>query len=474
MCNFDLSLYLVTDSNGMSDDIFYKKIEDAISGGVTIVQLREKTACDAEFLKKAAAVKKICKGRVPFIINDRVDIAKAVDADGVHLGENDMSVKDARKILGNDKIIGKTAKTVEKAIEAQNETADYFGIGAFFKTGTKNDALVLNPETIKAVNENVKIPSVGIGGLTYENMDIIKGTGISGIAVSSAIMRADDAKSAAENLKEKFLNIKYKGDKSMYKVLTIAGSDSSGGAGIQADIKTITAHKMYAMSAITALTAQNTTGVFDIFDSTPEFVEAQLDSIFTDIYPDAIKIGMVSNTEIIKSIAKKLNEYNAKNIVVDPVMVATSGSELIKNGTVETLQKELLPLAVIITPNIPEAEVLSGMEIKTKDDMEKAAKKLSNEFNTAVLIKGGHLTDCADDILCMGTDIKWFMSKRIANPNTHGTGCTLSSAIACGLADRKSISESVNQAKEYITGALSANLNLGKGSGPLNHMFNLK
>lgn len=208
MKNFDLSLYLVTDSTNMEDEVFYKRIEDAIYGGVTIVQLREKTALDEIFLKKAKRVKEICKGKVPFIINDRVDIAKEVDADGVHLGENDMSVKEARRILGADKIIGKTAKSVEKAKAAQEETADYFGIGAFFKTGTKDDALVLSPSVIKTVNESVTIPSVGIGGLTYENMEIVKDTGISGMAVSSAIMRADDVKEAAKNLKEKFLGIK--------------------------------------------------------------------------------------------------------------------------------------------------------------------------------------------------------------------------------------------------------------------------
>lgn len=207
MKNFDLSLYLVTDSTGISDEIFYKKIDDAISGGVTIVQLREKTADDDMFLKKAKAVKEICKNRVPFIINDRVDIAKAIDADGVHLGENDMSVKAARKILGDDKIIGKTAKTVKSALLSQSEGANYFGIGAFFATGTKSDALVLNPSDIKKVNMSVNIPSVGIGGLTYENMDIISGTGISGIAVSSAIMKSDFPKDRAKELKEKFISV---------------------------------------------------------------------------------------------------------------------------------------------------------------------------------------------------------------------------------------------------------------------------
>ena len=256
----------------------------------------------------------------------------------------------------------------------------------------------------------------------------------------------------------------------MQKILTIAGSDSSGGAGIQADIKTITAHKMYAMSAITALTAQNTTGVYGISEATPEFVANQLDCIFTDIYPDAVKIGMVSNSEIISVIAEKLKEYGAKNIVVDPVMVATSGSDLMQGGAEDTLIKKLIPLATVITPNIPEAEVLSGMKIETHADMENAAKIISEKTSGAVLIKGGHLTDTADDLIYTGGKAVWLTSKRIDNPNTHGTGCTLSSAIACNLAAGYDVETAIKNAKGYITDALKANLNLGKGSGPLNHM----
>lgn len=256
----------------------------------------------------------------------------------------------------------------------------------------------------------------------------------------------------------------------MYKILTIAGSDSSGGAGIQADIKTITAHKMYAMSAITALTAQNTTGVYGISEATPEFVANQLDCIFTDIYPDAVKIGMVSNSDIITVIAEKLTEYGAKNIVVDPVMVATSGSDLMQGGAEDTLIKKLIPLATVITPNIPEAEVLSGMKIETHADMEAAAKIISEKTSGAVLIKGGHLTDTADDLIYAGGKAVWLKSERIDNPNTHGTGCTLSSAIACNLAAGYNVETAIKNAKGYITDALKANLNLGKGSGPLNHM----
>lgn len=257
------------------------------------------------------------------------------------------------------------------------------------------------------------------------------------------------------------------------KVLTIAGSDSSGGAGIQADIKTITAHKMYAMSAITALTAQNTTKVSGIFEVSPEFVGEQLDSIFTDIFPDSVKIGMVSSAEIIDVIARKLSEYNAKNIVVDPVMVATSGSNLMKNDAVNALCAKLFPIAEIITPNIPEAEVLSGLKIKSECDMIKAAEEISKEYNGAILLKGGHLVNDATDLLYHNGKPEWFSSERINNPNTHGTGCTLSSAIACGLADGLTLSQSIESAKAYLTGALRTQLNLGKGSGPLEHTYRI-
>lgn len=259
----------------------------------------------------------------------------------------------------------------------------------------------------------------------------------------------------------------------MKKVLTIAGSDCSGGAGIQADIKTISVHKMYAMSAITALTAQNTTGVYGVLEVTPEFVGQQLDCIFQDIRPDAVKIGMVSNTEIIKVIAIKLREYEAGNIVVDPVMVSASGSKLLKDDAIDALITHLFPLATVITPNIPEAQCLSGISIKSKEDMEKAAVIILESTKASVLIKGGHLEDCADDLLITEGKKYWFESQKIENPNTHGTGCTLSSAIACNLAQGFSIIDSIRNAKEYITGAIKAGLRIGKGCGPLNHCYKL-
>ena len=253
--------------------------------------------------------------------------------------------------------------------------------------------------------------------------------------------------------------------------LTIAGSDSGGGAGIQADIKTMTVNGVFAMSAITALTAQNTTGVTDILNSTPEFLAHQLDAVFTDIYPDAVKIGMVSSAELIQVITDKLTEYDAKNIVVDPVMVATSGARLISDDAIAVLKEKLLPLALLSTPNIPEAEVLSGMEIHSPEDMEKAAGRIYDALGCAVLLKGGHDLNDANDLLCTGDGLRWFKGKRIDNPNTHGTGCTLSSAIASNLAKGMPLEDSVDQAKRYISGALAAMLDLGKGKGPMDHAF---
>ena len=260
----------------------------------------------------------------------------------------------------------------------------------------------------------------------------------------------------------------------MKTALTIAGSDSSGGAGIQADIKTMTANGVYAMSAVTALTAQNTTGVYGILESTPEFLASQLDCIFTDIFPDAVKTGMVSSTGLIEVIADKLKQYKAQNIVVDPVMVATSGSRLISQEAVDALKELLLPLATVLTPNIPEAEVLSGLTISGPADMEKAAQAIGEAYGCAVLCKGGHDLNDANDLLWRNGTCKWFHGRRIDNPNTHGTGCTLSSAIASNLAKGYDLDTAVERAKAYLSGALAAMLDLGAGQGPMDHLFDLK
>lgn len=259
----------------------------------------------------------------------------------------------------------------------------------------------------------------------------------------------------------------------MKTALTIAGSDSSGGAGIQVDIKTMISNGVYAMSAVTALTAQNTTGVTAIMEVTPEFLAEELDNIFTDIYPDAVKIGMVSSGALLHVIAEKLQEYKARNIVVDPVMIATSGARLISEEAVEVLKNSLLPMAALVTPNIPEAEVLSGRKIVTPEDMIKAAALIGETYHCAVLCKGGHQLNDANDLLWKEGGYRWFRGERINNLNTHGTGCTLSSAIASNLAKGYELESAVERAKKYISGALAAMLDLGKGSGPMDHGFDI-
>ena len=259
----------------------------------------------------------------------------------------------------------------------------------------------------------------------------------------------------------------------MKTALTIAGSDSSGGAGIQADIKTMTMNGVFAMSAVTALTAQNTTGVFGVQESSPEFLSAQIDAVFSDILPDAVKIGMVSSSELIHVIAESLTRWNARNIVVDPVMVSTSGAKLINDDAVSTLARELLPLAVLATPNIPEAEILADMKITDESSMTEAAKLISERFGCSVLVKGGHMINDANDYLFTGDSGEWLKGRRINTTNTHGTGCTLSSAIAANLAKGFTLVEAVRLAKDYISGALGAMLDLGKGCGPMAHAFNL-
>lgn len=259
----------------------------------------------------------------------------------------------------------------------------------------------------------------------------------------------------------------------MRTVLSIAGTDPTGGAGIQADLKTMTMNGVFGMCVITALVAQNTMGVREIVDMTPDFLGQQIDVVFEDIPPDAVKIGMASQSSLIETIADRLRFYDAKNIVVDPVMVATSGDRLIREDAVATLERELLPLASVVTPNIPEAQLLAGLDIRSMEDVETAAKRVADTYGCAVLLKGGHDVNDANDYLYADGAGRWFPGIRIDNPNTHGTGCTLSSALAANLAKGFDLSVSVQRSKDYLSGALDAMLNLGHGRGPMLHNFNL-
>lgn len=465
----DLLLYAVTDRSWLKEKTLAMQVEEALKGGITFLQLREKDLDVESFKEEALQIQKLCqKYHVPFIINDNVELAKEIDADGLHIGQNDCQLKRAREILGKDKIIGVSAHNLEEARKAYENGADYLGVGAVFSTSTKKDATAVAYDTLKDICTKIDIPVVAIGGINEDNVIQLTGSGIDGIAVISAIFAKENIEQATKQLKEKISRLVHQ---TMPTCLTIAGSDSSGGAGIQADIKTMLANRVYAMSAITALTAQNTTGVSGIYEVSAKFLEQQLDSIFTDIYPEAIKIGMVSSQSLIISIAKKLKEYNARNIVVDPVMVATSGAKLISDEAIDTLKQYLLPLATILTPNIPEAEVLADMKIQNEKEMIEAASTISEKYSCAVLVKGGHSINDANDLLYQNGNYQWFKGKRINNFNTHGTGCTLSSAIAANLAKGYSLEKSVENAKDYISGALAAMLDLGSGAGPMDHGY---
>ncbi len=464
-----MRLYAVTDQMWTGEQTLYQQVEAALQGGVTCVQLREKEMPDDDFLAEAIEIKELChRYCVPLIINDNVKVAVRAGADGIHVGQHDMQAAKVREQIGPDMILGVSAQTVEQALLAEKNGADYLGVGAVFDTSTKKDADAVAHETVKAISQSVSIPICAIGGISKDNILELSSTGIDGVALVSAIFASKDIRKECELLRalsEQMVGMK--------KILTIAGSDSSGGAGIQADIKTVTAHGMYAMSAITALTAQNTTGVYGVLDTPPEFVAQQLDCVFSDIVPDAVKIGMVSSSAIIKIIAEKLEEHEAKNIVVDPVMVSTSGSRLLSEEALDALITQLLPLGTVITPNVPEAEVLCGFAIQDKEDMLRAAASIAGKLGCAVLVKGGHLRGDAADVLYEKGQAFWFQQPRVDNPNTHGTGCTLSSAIACNLAESRTLRESIRRAKAYLTGALKAGLDLGKGSGPLNHMYHM-
>ena len=465
----DVLLYAVTDFHDLKGKTLSQSVEEAILGGATMIQLREKQLDQEALKEEALIIKEICqKYQIPFIINDDVQLCQQLDLDGVHIGQDDLSLKEARRILGEDKIIGVSAHNVEEAKLAYENGASYLGVGAMFTTQTKTNVVQTSLKTLQDICESVDIPVVAIGGISKNNIQQLAGTKISGVAVVSAIFGSDHIKEETQLLKEKVNRLI---NQKIPACLTIAGSDSSGGAGIQADIKTMLANRVYAMSAITALTAQNTTGVSAIMEVTPEFLKEQLDSIFSDIYPQAVKIGMVSNKELIIAIADKLKEYQARNIVVDPVMVATSGAKLISDEAITTLKEYLLPLATVLTPNIPEAEVLARMTIENEEDMIKAAKVIGDNYHCAVLVKGGHSINDANDLLYENGHVQWFKGKRIDNSNTHGTGCTLSSAIASYLSRGYTLQESVKNAKNYISGALASMLDLGNGSGPMDHGY---
>ncbi len=466
----NLLLYAVTDRHWLQEETLAEQVEKALQGGCTLVQLREKELPANEFLQEARQLKKLCQQyKVPLIINDNLEIALAANADGLHIGQEDLAVGEARQKLGTDRILGVSVSSVEEAVEAEKQGADYLGVGAVFATATKKNAELVSLNTLQAICRAVSLPVVAIGGLNQNNLLRLRGCGVAGVALVSAIWSASDITQATRSLKE--LAVQITQTPPLKAALSIAGSDCSGGAGIQADLKSFLANGVYGMTAITALTAQNTLGVQGIMEVSPAFLAQQLDSIFQDIFPAAVKIGMVASQALIETIAEKLKLYQAQNIVLDPVMVSTSGARLISPDAIQTLQKRLFPLATVITPNLPEAEILANMQIHTPGDREEAAQKIGRDYHCAVLCKGGHSD--AKDLLYQNDQLTWYQGTRIANPNTHGTGCTLSSAIAAYLAQGDNLSKAIQKAKAYVAGAIRAGLDLGQGRGPLNHGFAL-
>ncbi len=499
---FDLSLYLVTDRplSGGRDMAWI--VREAAAGGVTMVQLREKECSTAEFIQLARELKAaLAPLGIPLIINDRVDVALAVDADGVHIGQSDMPYDTARKLLGSDKIIGLSVETMDEVIAANALDVDYIGISPVYATPTKTDTLT--PFGLDGVDEVMRCSRhrcVAIGGMNRDTVGEVIAHGVEGVAVVSAIVAAPSPREAAAELAGIISDNRHEHSESseysensevsenncqlstvnsqLKKVLTIAGSDSGGGAGIQADIKSISANGCFATSAITAITAQNTLGVNAVEGLSIDILEGQIEAVLSDIGTDSVKIGMLHSAEVVRSVARLLRKYGIKDVVLDPVMVSTSGHKLIEDSAIAVLKSDLMPLARVITPNIPEAEILLGEPIEKQGDLPTAARRLAQQYDVSVLLKAGHLVD--DELIDIfynneTGEVIELSARRVDTTNTHGTGCTLSSAFAAQLAKGLPLNEAARAAKEYINQAIThgAAYTIGNGHGPVHHFYNL-
>ena len=541
---FDLRAYFVVGPDDTKGRPVADVVAAALRGGATFIQLRAKHADARDLTAMAEAIAAVIAqagkaDTVAFVIDDRVDAAwqcreLGIKVDGVHIGQDDMMPEQARAMLGPDAIIGLSAEIlphIKTANALPDGTIDYIGAGPLHYTATKPDAAAVEADGTKhalgiagaqLLCEASRYPVVVGGGVHADDVPALARTAADGWFVVSAIAAADDPERATRELLQAWIAVRgdarhgvaasaashlqsdaaappqcgaamfdVKQPHGLPPVLTVAGSDSSGGAGIQADLKTMLANGVFGMSAITSLTAQNTTGVRAVQNADPAILADQIDAVFEDIPPMAVKIGMVSSAALIETIADRLTAHQARNIVLDPVMVATSGAKLIDDDAVAALTTRLFPLATVITPNMPETEALLAQVmqdrtseddtesarllsegIRTEADMETAARTLAEHFGCAVLVKGGHGIKDANDVLVEpdGT-ATWFTSPRIDNPNTHGTGCTLSSAIASHLALGETLPQAVRSAKEYLTGALAEQLDLGHGAGPMDHTW---
>lgn len=472
--------YLVTDPALCGTRGVVETVRQAVEGGVRIVQLRDKTATDDEVVAQLVALSAVVDGRALLVVNDRLDAALAARArgarvDGVHLGQGDASVLRARAALGPDALIGLTAQSpahLDAVLALPPGTADYLGVGVIRATSTKPDhPPVLGVDGFRAFAAASPLPCVAIGGVGADDVAPLRAAGAAGVAVVSAICAAADAGAAAEDLTRRWRA------GGVPRVLSIAGSDPSGGAGIQADLKSIAANGGYGMAALTALTAQNTRGVRAVHVPPADFLRAQLDAVSDDIAIDAVKIGMLADAEVVRTVAGWLDAVRPAIVVIDPVMVATSGDRLL-DPEAEAELASLLRRAHLVTPNLAELAVLTGREVRGWDDALAAAEQLSLRTGAAVLVKGGHLDgdEAPDALVDARRGVRHdYTGSRIATENTHGTGCSLSSALATRLARGESAAAAVSAVRSWLREALreSDTLRVGGGHGPVSHFAGL-
>ncbi len=457
-------LYLITDDN--RDGKILDKVKAALTGGARVIQYRAKDADPAQRRAVAEQLRTLChKHQARLIINDYPELARDVDADGVHLGQDDMSAGQARQIIGRNKLIGISTHSVDEALKAEAQGADYIAFGSVFPTTSKQDITLVGLKSLSMVRKAVLIPLVAIGGMTPERASAAIDAGADAVAVISGVMADDHPGRAAREFSLLFNRLLPlpKG-----KVLTIAGSDSGGGAGIQADIKTTTLLGSYASSVLTSLTAQNTLGVSNIYNVHTDFVLQQLEAVLDDIGTDTVKTGMLNWGGIVWRVAKVLEERHLL-AVVDPVMVAKGGAALLDQEARDSLISRLLPQAYLLTPNLPEVAAITGMTPETPAQMIEAGRTLQSLGVRNVLLKGGHLQGEATDVLLIGEQEHLFTSPRINTPNTHGTGCTLAAAIATFLAQGYPLKQAVERAKRFINIAIEHAIPIGHGHGPINH-----
>lgn len=459
-------LYLITDDN--SDGKLLARVESALAGGARVVQYRAKNISADLRLRMAQQLLELCHNAgAKLIVNDFTELAKEINADGVHLGQDDMNISQARQLLGRDKIIGVSTHSVDQALKAEAQGADYIALGSIFPTTSKEAPQVVGLDTLRKVRCAIRVPLVAIGGIDVNGADLAIEAGADAVAVISAVMQDRSPGIAAREIS---LLFNRRLGRPRGRVLTIAGSDSGGGAGIQADLKTISLLGSYGSSVITALTAQNTLGVRGVLPIEADFVTEQIDAVLDDIGTDTVKTGMLSWGGTVSRVSRAISSRQLL-AVVDPVMVAKGGAPLLDEEALDSLLSQLLPQTYLLTPNLPEAEKITGSPVRNLAEMAEAGRMLQCLGVRNVLMKGGHLkNDDAVDLLLIGEEKHELRSPRIKTGNTHGTGCTFSAAIATFLAQGLPLLKAVEQAKIFIDLSITTAVQCGKGFGPVNHV----